>query len=98
MSFHFFINLFQKFNATTRCKMLEVKKNQHLSCGKTRFPQDFHNLAVENYKNKNFTQSVCVCCFADRLLNVCTSFTKRHQNQLIIRAGFDAVNRVLNGI
>ncbi len=40
--------------------MLEVKKNQHLSCGKTRFPQDFHNLAVENYKNKNFTQSVCV--------------------------------------
>jgi hypothetical protein len=31
---HCFTNFYHKTDATKECKMLEVKKNQHLGCGK----------------------------------------------------------------
>jgi hypothetical protein len=49
MSFHCFPILFCKIDVTKRCKMLEVKKNQHLGCGKPTFPQVFAQASVENF-------------------------------------------------
>jgi hypothetical protein len=51
--FHRFLNLFYKFDVAKRCKMLEVKKNQHLGCGKVSFPQPFPQLPVDNFLIEN---------------------------------------------
>ncbi len=49
MRFHCFTDEGRKVNAAKSCKMLEVKKNQHLGCGKPTFPQVFAQASVENF-------------------------------------------------
>jgi len=41
------MNLCRKINATKRGKMLEVKKTQHLGCGKLTFSTTFCTASVE---------------------------------------------------
>jgi len=49
MDSHLFIDSIQKIDVTTRCKMLEVKNYQHLSCGKEQFPHVYPQPVVENF-------------------------------------------------
>jgi hypothetical protein len=44
-----FYNAIREFDVAKRCKMLEVKKNQHLGCGKVGFPQLFPQQSVDNF-------------------------------------------------
>ena len=50
---HFFIKTIRKIDATTRCKMLEVKNNQLFACVENHFSTDlFHRFCGKLYEKK----------------------------------------------